>query len=301
MNRLFDSMILPHRIVLLLFIWIIRSSCSFSHSTTIAHYRTSRSDFNNIIIRKHHHQQQALYRRQAHSITSTSMTSLLTLRGGQDSEFVENRHDEMQQQDNDDKNKNKMILYSSIIHLPSLGKFYSLAIQRAPILTKSVTAGFIFLLSDLLAQRLEMKQKQDQNDNSSNKIQWRRMIASSIVGLCYFGPAAHYWYEWIFRIIPGVTFYDTVMKALLGQLLFGPTFTCIFFASSLIQLNQFTLRNYLLKIKNDLPSAIIAGIGFWPFVDFISYSYIPPSYIPLFINMCSLVWTTYLALKSYAK
>jgi hypothetical protein len=175
---------------------------------------------------------------------------------------------------------------------------YTFYLQQYPIRTKSVTAGLIFAMSDLLAQVLTKSSDKDDND-ATTKIVWTRVLSSAAVGFFYFGPAAHYWYSWIFRILPSTSLFSTLQKAILGQLFFGPSFTCIFFAMSLIQSRTFTISNWIQKIRNDLPSAWIAGAGYWPIVDLISYSYVPPQYIPLFVNICSFFWTTYLVVKSY--
>ena len=178
---------------------------------------------------------------------------------------------------------------------------YTLSLQQYPIRTKSVTAGIIFAMSDGLAQLLTKSSPTsgDNNDTATTTIVWTRILSSAAVGFFYFGPAAHYWYSWIFRILPSTSLFSTLQKAVLGQLFFGPSFTCIFFAMSLIQSRTFTLKNWMQKIRNDLPSAWIAGAGYWPIVDLISYSYVPPQYIPLFVNICSFFWTTYLVVKSY--
>jgi protein Mpv17 len=172
--------------------------------------------------------------------------------------------------------------------LLSLGKQYSLALEQAPIVTKSVTAGCIFLLSDYLAQRLEKKE-------AKGPYNWTRTLTTAAVGLFYFGPAAHAWYGMIFRAFPGTGLLSTMQKATMGQLFFGPSFTCIFFAASLVQTGQFSLPNWFRKIRSDLPGAWLAGLGFWPLVDLISYSAVPVQFIPLFVNLCSLVWTIYLS------
>ena len=87
----------------------------------------------------------------------------------------------------------------------------------------------------------------------------------------------------------------------MGQLLFGPSFTCIFFATSLIQTGNFTLGNWMRKMKSDLFGAWLAGVGFWPLVDLVSYSLVPKRYIPLFINVMSLVWNIYLSIVANRK
>jgi len=180
-----------------------------------------------------------------------------------------------------------------IATLATIGRFYSNQLELRPILTKSYTAGLIFGLSDYFAQKLE-----GSNDvnNSGSRIDRVRVMVSILVGMCYFGPAAHYWYEWIFKLLPSTSLASTLYKAFWGQLLFGPSFTCIFFASSLIQSGDFTMGTWWNKIRNDLPKAWLGGVFYWPIVDLISYSLIPIKLIPLFVNMASFVWTIYLSL-----
>ncbi|KAL7576501.1 hypothetical protein ACA910_018001 [Epithemia clementina (nom. ined.)] len=130
------------------------------------------------------------------------------------------------------------------------------------------------------------------------KLNRKRLLTSICIGLFYFGPAAHAWYDLMFRLFPGTSLVSTLQKAVMGQMLFGPSFTCIFFASSLWQSGQFTLRNWWQKIQRDLPGAWLAGVGFWPLVDVVSFSFVPVAYIPLFVNLWSLVWTIYLSMVS---
>lgn len=173
--------------------------------------------------------------------------------------------------------------------LSAFGKAYGSSLEARPIMTKSTTACLIFALSDYLAQRFVS------DKDKPSKTNWTRLGASALVGFAYFGPAAHYWYETIFRLLPGTSLISTLQKAALGQMIFGPIFTCVFFASALIQSGNFSLSNWASKIKSDLPGAWAAGLGFWPLVDLVSYSMIAPMWIPLFVNMCSLVWTIYLS------
>lgn len=178
--------------------------------------------------------------------------------------------------------------------ISGVGAWYSKSLERNPIIMKSCTAGFIFALSDLLAQKIEPPK----DGGEKKSLDLSRITGSLLVGLLYFGPAAHYWYEIIFQLLPGSGLGSTLQKAFWGQVIFGPSFTCIFFATSLLQTGTFSLANWWRKIRNDLPGAWLAGIGYWPIVDLISYSVIPVKWIPLFINLCSLVWTVYLSMVS---
>lgn len=179
--------------------------------------------------------------------------------------------------------------------LQCAGSSYSNALVTYPILTKSLTAGTTFLLSDYTAQSIE-RQSENKDEGKGSKHDWTRTLVSAAVGLFYFGPAAHAWYEMIFKLLPGTSLFSTLQKAILGQLIFGPAFTCVFFATSLMQGGTFSLGSWVSKIKSDLPGAWLAGVGFWPLVDFVSYALVPIKFIPLFINLCSFVWTIYLSM-----
>ena len=78
----------------------------------------------------------------------------------------------------------------SVLTVPvlSFAKFYGNSLAARPIATKSATAGFIFALSDYLAQKFE-------GAVESGKFNWTRMWTSAAVGFIYFGPAAHFWYD----------------------------------------------------------------------------------------------------------
>lgn len=183
--------------------------------------------------------------------------------------------------------------------LASLARWYSGWLQRAPIGTKSVTAAFIFGLSDTLAQRLERRGGGSTHNNKAStppSHNRKRLFTSVAVGFLYYGPVAHYWYEAMFYFLPSTTLFSTLQKAALGQVLFGPCFTCLFFASSLWQSGQLTFPTWIRKIRRDFPSAWVAGLSFWPLIDSISYSCVPKDFIPLFVNVASLVWTVYLSL-----
>jgi protein Mpv17 len=178
--------------------------------------------------------------------------------------------------------------------LARVGSLYGSALESSPVLTKSVTAGFIFAISDYLAQRFEASSSAADKEKKL-RLNLTRIATSAAVGLFYFGPAAHVWYSWIFRILPGTSLFSILQKAALGQMFFGPSFTCIFFATGLLQSGTFSLGNWVRKIRQDLPGAWLAGASFWPLIDLVSFSLVPQKWIPLFVNMASLVWTIYLS------
>lgn len=108
--------------------------------------------------------------------------------------------------------------------LSSLASFYAHQLKTRPIQTKSVTAGIIFGLSDYFAQTI---QRGDGGDGIEKKtaIVQSRILTNFLVGLVIFGPAANWWYSTMFKLWPSTALLPTLIKAFLGQLLFGPAFT----------------------------------------------------------------------------
>lgn len=188
-------------------------------------------------------------------------------------------------------------LLSAMAPLSSLLKasaaFYTQQLTLRPILTKSLTAGIIFGLSDWCAQLVE---EREESDGDKTAIVFSRILAAFLVGLLFFGPAANAWYAMVFKILPSTSLVSTLQKAALGQIIFGPTFTCVFFGAGMIQSGTFSLGAWLSKIRTDLPGVWASGLGYWPAVDFISFKIVPVKWIPLFVNFCSFIWTIYLSL-----
>ncbi|KAL7532900.1 hypothetical protein ACHAWF_004278 [Thalassiosira exigua] len=192
--------------------------------------------------------------------------------------------------------------------LRAAASFYVTQLVARPVLTKSLTAGIVFGLSDWCAQLIEGGAAAAEDDGSGGnataggsgggRIEFSRVLTSSLVGLLFFGPAAHAWYAAVFKFLPSTDLFSTLQKAALGQLIFGPAFTCVFFGAGMIRARTFGPGAWLAKIRSDLPGVWASGLGFWPAVDFVSYKVVPVQWIPLFVNFCSFVWTIYLSLVS---
>lgn len=194
--------------------------------------------------------------------------------------------------------------------LRAAGALYSRQLTLRPVFTKALTAGIIFGLSDWCAQLIERgagggREEVAAADESGEDppivflrepLAFGRILTAFLVGLLFFGPAANAWYSAIFKVLPSTSLVGTLQKAALGQIIFGPAFTCVFFGAGMIQAGTFSLGAWLGKIRTDLPAVWASGLGFWPFVDFVSYRYVPVSWIPLFVNFCSFVWTIYLSI-----
>ena len=170
---------------------------------------------------------------------------------------------------------------------------YAGALDVAPVITKSLTAGVIFGVSDAVAQGIENAAQAD----------WPRLVTATLVGLLYFGPAAHCWYATMQRLYPHSTLRAVLSKTLLGQIVFGPIFIIVYFAAALVAVDGLGLSQLPNKVSADLLPTIVAGLGFWPLVDVVSFAVIAKqkggeAWLPLFVNAASFVWQVYLSLKA---
>mmetsp|Transcript_17365 Transcript_17365/g.37640 ORF Transcript_17365/g.37640 Transcript_17365/m.37640 type:complete len:299 (-) Transcript_17365:255-1151(-) len=281
----------------LLIVLTLCCSCTVAFSLPAACCSTgsiSRASRDRISGRRHDLLPSAGVKQSTHSL---HLNLVLPLRGGGDNVSAEEAVAAADTSDASSKGSS-LTTFASLAPITALlqsaGGSYSNLLNTRPVLTKSITASLIFGLSDFSAQQIEGGGNDEEGNKRSKD--WTRILTASLVGLLYFGPAAHAWYETIFKVLPGTSLVSTLQKAALGQLLFGPSFTCVFFASSLVQSGTFSLSNWFAKIKQDLPGAWAAGLSFWPLVDLVSYSLIPPKWIPLFVNFCSFVWTIYLSI-----
>lgn len=171
---------------------------------------------------------------------------------------------------------------------------YSQSLIARPVITKSLTAGVTFALSDLTAQRLQRQ---------AQRVDTKRTLTTALIGLLYFGPALHVYLEWLTRMIPGTSLVSTLLKTLVGQLGFGPAVTCVFFGAFLVAEDGLMggLRQWPRKMRQDLLGVWASELCYWPFVDLLCFSLVPVPWIPLAYNLANYAWTIFLSLRASQK
>ena len=173
---------------------------------------------------------------------------------------------------------------------------YAKALHTSPLLTKAASSGLVFGASDWCAQGLEALPGGSSTD-------WPRLLTCALIG-ALFGPAAHFWYGQMQRSFPRQRARDTLCKTVLGQTIFGPCFTVLFFAATLCEQASGVggLLQLPRKLRRDFLPTQLAGLGFWSTVDLLSYSCIIPrmgeAWVPLFASVGNFVWTVFLSLVS---
>ncbi|KAL2513458.1 Peroxisomal membrane 22 kDa (Mpv17/PMP22) family protein [Forsythia ovata] len=172
----------------------------------------------------------------------------------------------------------------------SLSKFgpvswYLSMIKSRPIVTKSITSALIYSAADFSSQSIVEK--------SSEGYDFVRTLRMAGYGMLILGPSLHYWFNFVSRVFPKRDLPSTFKKMALGQTVYGPTMTAIFFSVN-AALQGESGSEIVARLKRDLVPTIISGIMYWPACDFVTFKFIPVNLQPLVSNSFSYLWTVYM-------
>lgn len=107
------------------------------------------------------------------------------------------------------------------------------------------------------------------------------------------------------RIIPGFQWLDTtfgssrqlktaLLKSTIGQVTLFPVYlTAMFFY--LGKLEGLSTSDCIDKVKQGLPTTILAGSLLWPAVNVVNFMYVPVQSRVLYMNATGCVWNAYLS------
>ncbi|KAG9440255.1 hypothetical protein H6P81_020420 [Aristolochia fimbriata] len=165
-------------------------------------------------------------------------------------------------------------------------------IESRPVLTKSITAGIIFTVADVSSQMITLE-----NSDSLDPVRTLRMAG---YGLLLSGPSLHIWFNSISRFIPKRDVLNTMKKIFIGQTVYGPMMTTVFFSLN-AALQGETRAEIIARLKRDLIPTFKSGLVYWPICDFITFKFIPVRLQPLVSNSFSFLWTIYITYMASLK
>jgi hypothetical protein len=160
---------------------------------------------------------------------------------------------------------------------------YSGWLVSHPLITKGITSGIITAGGDILCQvAIE-----------DGPIDWARVLRMGLIGTALVAPVLHVWYGRLGKMIPAQTTVGALQRLALDQLVFGPCFIPVFFATlfalegRLDALGPHLRENYL--------SAVVTNWTMWVPGNFINFRFVAPHLQVLFANFIALFWNTYLS------
>ncbi|KAH6767069.1 Peroxisomal membrane 22 kDa family protein [Perilla frutescens var. hirtella] len=184
--------------------------------------------------------------------------------------------------------KCKELQFSTIFSsTPQFGfvNWYLGMIKTRPVATKSVTASIIYTAADLSSQTIV-----GESSEGHDVVRTLRMAG---YGMIIVGPSLHYWFNFISRVFPKTDLFSTFAKMALGQTVYGPIATALFFSVNAVLQGE-SGSEILGRLKRDLAPTLVRGVMYWPICDFITFKFVPVHLQPLVSNSFSYLWTVYL-------
>ncbi|KAJ6794664.1 putative PXMP2/4 family protein 4 [Iris pallida] len=163
--------------------------------------------------------------------------------------------------------------------------WYLRMIETRPILTKSLTAGAIFATADVSSQMITL--------DPSCSLDLIRTLRMAGYGMMISGPSLHLWFNFVSRILPKRDILTTFKKMFLGQAVYGPIMTAVFFSFN-AALQGETNAEIFARLKRDFIPTMKSCLVYWPMCDFITFKFVPVRLQPLVSNSFSYLWTIYI-------
>jgi len=209
---------------------------------------------------------------------------------------------------------------------------YLSALDTHPVMTKSLTAAVISIISDLLAQWLGLPA----GKSFLQEVDWISVRNQAVIGFFIRGLPVHYWYMFLARLFrkyesapapaqrpakllisprspttPAIEqaergdsasadgarsvrppLWVAAAKVFIDQTTYGVFFNWLYFF--VIGLfNGAPLALTQAKVAKDFWPLMVANWKIWPLVSLLNFAFVPPNLQVLFGNVVSIFWTAY--------
>ncbi|XP_022152060.1 protein sym-1 [Momordica charantia] len=166
--------------------------------------------------------------------------------------------------------------------------WYLALLAKYPVLVKSVTSGILNGLGDLICQLVFEK---------SPSADLKRTFRFSLLGLALVGPALHYWYLYLSKLVtmPGAS--GAFLRLLLDQFIFTPVFLGAFL-TGLVTLEG-RPSHVIPKLQQEWFSSVVANWKLWIPFQFFNFRFVPQQFQVLAANVLALAWNVILSFKAH--
>ncbi|KAG6417464.1 hypothetical protein SASPL_119644 [Salvia splendens] len=165
-------------------------------------------------------------------------------------------------------------------------------VKTRPVATKTVTAALIYTAADLSSQTIVSIV-----GGSGEGYDLARTLRMAGYGMLIVGPSLHFWFNFVSRVFPKRDLLSTFAKMALGQTVYGPTVTALFFSVN-AALQGESGSEIVARLKRDMVPTLLRGVMYWPICDFITFKFVPVHLQPLVTNSFSYLWTIYLTYRA---
>ncbi|XP_009120861.1 protein sym-1 [Brassica rapa] len=166
--------------------------------------------------------------------------------------------------------------------------WYLALLSDYPVLTKSVTSALLTLIGDLICQL---------TINKTSSLDKKRTLTFTILGLGLVGPALHFWYLYLSKVVTASGLSGAVLRLLLDQFVFAPVFVGVFL-SAVVTLEG-KPSNVIPKLKQEWTGAVLANWQLWIPFQFLNFRFVPQNFQVLASNVVALAWNVILSFKAH--
>uniref|UniRef100_A0A1A9X1D3 Mpv17-like protein n=1 Tax=Glossina brevipalpis TaxID=37001 RepID=A0A1A9X1D3_9MUSC len=176
--------------------------------------------------------------------------------------------------------------------LTFIKNYWRLFTTTHPLLRGSITYAVLWPTGSLIQQSLEGK-------NFKN-YDYVRMLKYSLFGSLYVAPSLYGWVKISTAMWPQMTLRIGLTKALIEQISYGP-FSCVSFFVGMSLLEGKTVQDAIEEAKHKFWPTYRVGMCIWPILQTVNFSMVPEKNRIVFVSICSLLWTTFLAFMKRAE
>ncbi|XP_075155393.1 mpv17-like protein [Haematobia irritans] len=155
-----------------------------------------------------------------------------------------------------------------------------------PLVRGSITYAVLWPTSSLIQQTMEGK--------NFRTYDYMRALRFGIFGSLYVAPTLYAWVRLSSAMWPQMSLRVGLVKAAVEQFSYGP-FACASFFAGMSFLEGKTTKEAIQEVKNKFIPTFKVGIYIWPILQTINFSMVPERHRLVFVSICSLMWTTFLA------
>ncbi|KAJ4872905.1 Peroxisomal membrane 22 kDa (Mpv17/PMP22) family protein [Raphanus sativus] len=166
--------------------------------------------------------------------------------------------------------------------------WYLALLSNYPVLTKAVTSAILTLIGDLICQL---------TINRTSSLDKKRTLTFTILGLGLVGPALHFWYLYLSKVVTASGLSGAVLRLLLDQFVFAPVFVGVFL-SAVVTLEG-KPSHVIPKLKQEWTGAVLANWQLWIPFQFLNFRFVPQNFQVLASNVVALAWNVILSFKAH--
>ncbi|KAK0594835.1 hypothetical protein LWI29_001079 [Acer saccharum] len=170
----------------------------------------------------------------------------------------------------------------------SFFSWYLALLAKYPVLTKAVTSALLTFIGDIICQVVI---------DQAPSLDVKRTFVFTLLGLVLVGPTLHFWYLHLSKLVPLPGVSGTLVRLLLDQFLFAPTFIGVFL-STLVTLEG-RPSQVVPQLQQEWFSAVLANWKLWIPFQFLNFLFVPQQFQVLAANFVSVAWNVILSFKAH--